>query len=68
VKDDQGNDCRKGDTICFSYGIPPVHVEAKLRIIAGELYAMTPGHNPPCIRLRALRSAVGGWLKKGGTP
>lgn len=46
---------REGDTIRFSYGIPPVPVVAQVERINGRLYAITEGNNPEKARLSDLR-------------
>lgn len=52
-----------GDTVLFTYGIPPIVVRARIRHIDGVLWVMTPGHRPDSVRLRELRSMVGGFYK-----
>jgi hypothetical protein len=59
--DDDGRRTRAGDRICFSYGIPPVYVIARVVKRGKSLIALTPGHNPPEQNLRSLRRAVGSW-------
>lgn len=61
--DDDGNRVSVGDTIRFSYGIPPVCVTAKLVQRGKQLIALTPGHNPTECNLRNLRKYIGGWFK-----
>lgn len=46
---------REGDTIRFSYGIPPVPATATVKRINGRLYAITEGHKPERARLSDLR-------------
>lgn len=62
-RDDDGNFVRHGDQVRFSYGIPPVGVEADLVEEDGDLVALTPGHNPDRVALKSLRRFVGGWWK-----
>lgn len=62
-KDMDGNQVAAGDTIVFSYGIPPVRVEARLAEIDGEIWAMTPGHKPDRCKLKNLRKHVGDYFK-----
>jgi len=50
---------KAGDTISFSYGIPPIHVRAKVVDIDGTLWVLTPGHNPDKCRLDLLPEYVG---------
>lgn len=61
--DDDGVRVVAGDHITFSYGIPPVHVVARIESINRVLYAMTPEHNPKRCRLSELRECVGAWWK-----
>lgn len=63
TKDEDGLPIRAGDVIQFSYGIPPVRVEAKIKDIDGTLYAMTPGHKPDKCRLSELRRHVGNFYR-----
>ena len=46
-KDEDGTPVKAGDTIRFSYGIPPVPVTGTLFERDGKLIMPTPGHNPP---------------------
>jgi hypothetical protein len=55
---DDGEQVSDGDEITFSYGIPPVRVCARVEAFEGELWALTPGHNPSRCRLLELRSHV----------
>lgn len=59
TKDADGKPIRAGDVISFSYGIPPVGVEAKIADVNGVLFAMTPGHKPDKCKLSELRQCVG---------
>lgn len=61
--DDDGNRVTEGDTIHFSYGIPPIGVDAPIERINSILYAMTPGHNPKKCRLSELYEHVGNFYK-----
>jgi hypothetical protein len=61
--DDDGVRVGAGDHITFAYGIPPVHVIARIESINRVLYAMTPEHNPKRCRLAKLRECVGAWWK-----
>lgn len=61
--DDDGRKIRAGDVVSFSYGIPPVGVQAKIADINGVLFAMTPGHKPDKCKLSELRRLVGGFYK-----
>jgi hypothetical protein len=59
IKDTWGKIVRDGDTVTFSYGIPPVGVRATVKEIDGALWVLTPGHKPERAPLRRLRSYVG---------
>jgi hypothetical protein len=61
--DDDGNRVRAGDTIFFSYGIPPVYVKAEIIDRDGKLVALTPGHCPSECTLKRLRRYVGAWYR-----
>ena len=61
--DDHGEKVTEGDTIHFSFGIPPIGVNAPVVRINGWLYALTPGCNPKKCRLSKLRGYVGYWSK-----
>jgi len=63
LMDDDGVPVTAGDTIRFSYGIPPVVVEAKIIERDGRLVALSPGHTPAECKLRSLRNYVGNWYK-----
>jgi len=58
MNDDDGEEVQDGDEIFFSYGIPPVRVTAQVEYFEGELWALTPGHNPSRCRLSELRDYV----------
>lgn len=60
---DDGHKIKAGDSIWFSYGIPPVRVVAKVERIGSLLYAMTPDHNPRRCELGRLRKFVGCFYK-----
>lgn len=60
---DDGEWTKAGDAVRFSYGIPPVVVDAKIVRRGGSLVALTPGHDPVEMNLRQLRRHVGGWRK-----
>lgn len=65
IKDDDGNEVVPGCVVCFSYGIPPVAVRAKVIERGGRLIALTPGHNPPECGMASLRKHVGTfWIEK----
>lgn len=62
-KDMDGKPVAAGDTIVFSYGIPPVRVEARLAESGGEVWALTPGHKPDRCKLKDLPKHVGEYYK-----
>jgi hypothetical protein len=62
--DDDGERTTAGDTVMFSYGIPPVRVLAKIIERDERLIGLCPGHNPPEFNLRSLRRYVGSWYKQ----
>lgn len=53
----------EGDTISFTYGIPPVRVVGPVVRIRGELWVETPGHHPDRCKMSELREAVGDFYK-----
>ena len=57
--DSYGVRIRKGAVVHFSYGIPPIGVDAKIVQRDGKLVALTPGHNPDHCALRSLKRFVG---------
>lgn len=61
--DDDGFAVSSGDTVMFTYGIPPVRVNAKLVMRNGSLIALSKGHTPDRCYLRALRRYAGNWYK-----
>lgn len=69
-KDDNGEWVYEGDTITFSYGIPPVAVMAKIDCINEKLWARPINRDTNHDRyvkscpLRALRRYVGAWWKE----
>lgn len=67
VRDDNGHMVRLGDHVCFSYGIPPVYVIARIARRNNKLVAMTPGHKPRQCRLSVLAGLVGGFQKCSST-
>lgn len=67
MKDDDGFEVKGGDWISFTYGIPPVRVDARVFIRQGALTAVVVGrHKPREMKLRALRRHVGNWYKTNG--
>ena len=68
LTDDDGHEVRAGDTITFSYGIPPVGVEAPVIERDGHLIALTPDHLPRECRVSMLRLHVGGFLTQHKEP
>jgi hypothetical protein len=66
LRDDDGEWVSAGDTVRFSYGIPPVAVDALIVERDGRLIGLCPGHTPPEFNLRSLRRYVGCWYKQQG--
>jgi len=64
LRDDDGEWVMAGDAVHFSYGIPPVGVDAPIVERDGKLVGLCPGHNPPQFNLRSLRRHVGNWYKQ----
>jgi len=60
-KDDDGNKVYVGDIVHFSFGIPPIGVDAPIRVIDGKNYAITKGHKPDKCLFRSLRRHVGNY-------
>ena len=61
--DDDGIKVRPGDTIQFSYGIPPVQVRAKIVQRGRSLIALVADASPSECNLRSLRRHVGCWYR-----
>jgi hypothetical protein len=61
--DNDGAEVRHGDTIGFSYGVPPVGVRARVEQRGKSLFALTPGHARAECNLRSLRRYVGEWFR-----
>ena len=64
LRDDDGEWTGASDTVRFSYGIPPVGVDARIIERNGRLIGLCFGHNPPEFDLRSLRRYVGSWHKE----
>ena len=62
--DDYGRVIRAGDTLCFSYGIPPVLVEAEVIERDGQLIALTPGHSPSEAPISEITQYFNCWVKQ----
>lgn len=59
ILDGDGIEVTDGCTVCFSYGIPPVHVVAPVIYKNGKLVAMTIGHSQAQCEVRHLEKHVG---------
>lgn len=59
IKDRNGEDVWEGDIVHFSYGIPPVGVNAPIEFLNGSFYAITDGHKPRKAILGELNDYVG---------
>ena len=57
--DDDGEPIYVGDKICFSFGIPPIHVTAPVEKIGEVYWAMTPQYTPKKCSLKRLKDHVG---------
>ena len=62
--DDEGEWVYAGDTISFSYGIPPVRVKAQIMNRSGTLWVLPDNRRYAECPLRALRGYVGAWWKE----
>ena len=63
MRDDDGGWVTSGDSVRFSYGIPPVTVIAPIIERDGKLIGLCSGHDPAEFELRSLRRHVGAWYK-----
>ena len=54
-KDDDGTVVKHGDTIHFSYGLPPIGVDAKVKWNGHRYMVYTPGHNPESCALSYIK-------------
>ena len=63
LRDDDGDWVTAGDSVRFSYGMPPVTVIAPIIERDGKLIGLCPGHDPAEFELRSLRRQVGAWYK-----
>lgn len=67
MRDDDGNEVKPGDWISFSYGVPPVGVDARVSCENGALVMTVLGkHKPRQMKLSSLRRHVGCWYKTSG--
>lgn len=57
--DRYGAQVKPGDVLESSYGIPPVKIVGNVIHRAGELWVLTPGHNPSEIKLTAFKRHLG---------
>ena len=67
-KDEDGVPVYAGDTIAFSYGIPPVRVEGVLFERDGKLIMPTPAHTPKEATLAEIRRYCGIFWKVFNPP
>lgn len=63
LRDDDGRPTRDGDTVQFSYGIPPRVVRAKIVQRGKSLIALTPTEAVTECNLRRLRYHVSVWYR-----
>jgi hypothetical protein len=67
MTDDDDVPVKTGDWISFSYGIPPIRVDARLSTQKGVLTLTVLGnHKPRTMALSRLRDHVGSWYKTDG--
>jgi|DEB0MinimDraft_6_1074348.scaffolds.fasta_scaffold228301_2 putative component of toxin-antitoxin plasmid stabilization module len=67
MRDDEGEEVAPGDWISFSYGIPPIRVEAKVSRRNDDMWLTVLGkHKPREMKLKDLRRHVGNWYKISG--
>ena len=67
-RDMDGEPVGVGDIIAFSYGIPPIRVEATIFKRDGRLMISTPGHKPEESTLWEIKRHTSGfWLVKRKT-
>lgn len=59
TKDSYGTEICEGDIIHFTYGIPPVTVDAPVVLRDGKLIAITEGHKPSECPVANLERHVG---------
>lgn len=64
-RDNEGETVKAGDTIAFSFGIPPRRVEGVLFERDGKLIMPCEGVTPKEATLPMLRHHVGGFWKVG---
>lgn len=63
LKDNDGVEITAGCTLHFCYGIPPVHVRAKVVRRSGVLIALTPGHTPAEAPVREITPYFDCWVE-----
>ena len=63
MRDDDGRLIADGDSIEFTYCIPPARVVGKVKQIGKTLVVLTPGNHPEQCNLRTLRKYVGSWYR-----
>ena len=66
-RDMDGEPVKAGDTVAFSYGIPPVYVEGVVFERNGRLILPTPGHKPEEESLWSIKRHYGFRLIKRKT-
>ena len=69
IRDDDGIKVRAGDTIQFSYGIPPAVARGTVVRRGRRLFVhLDAPHKPTECNLRSLRRYVGCWYRVEGKP
>ncbi len=68
LRDSDGKRVRAGQTIAFSYGIPPVYVRGPVVRRGNRLTVITEGHNPSECPVSDLMDCVGDfWIIEPAT-
>ena len=61
--DDDGEPVRAEDSIFFICGLPPAPVTGLVVYEKGDLWVLTPGHNPDRCKLSEIRQHIGAYYK-----
>ena len=59
MKDRYGKKVKEGDRLESAYGIPGRRIVGTVTSIDGELWVLTPGHEPSKCKLRAFKRYLG---------
>ena len=63
-KDCEGNKIYKNDVLHYSFGIPPVYGETKVKHNGKVFYVETPKHNPKIASLFVFLNSVSAYKTK----